>query len=57
MEHIRFKSPNDFAYNAFFSCRVLNCELEAEKLYATAESSIIDVCSNHHKQLKEMSSK
>jgi hypothetical protein len=54
MEQIRFKSHKDLAYDAFYSCRVLDCKLEAEKLYAT-ESSIIDVCLDHYNQLLEKS--
>lgn len=47
---IRFKSRQDLEYDAFYSCHVLGCELEAEKIYAT-ESKIVDVCSNHYKEL------
>ncbi len=47
---IKFKSQQDLEYDAFYSCHVLECELEAEKIYAT-ESKIVDVCSNHYKQL------
>lgn len=49
---IRFKSPEALAYDAFYSCHVLDCDVEAEKLYAT-QSKIIDVCSDHHKELME----
>jgi hypothetical protein len=47
---IKFKSYEDLAYDAFYSCHVLDCELEAEKIYAT-ESNIIDVCLNHYNEL------
>jgi len=47
---IIFKSYQDLEYNAFYSCYVFGCELEAEKIYAT-ESKIVDVCSNHYKEL------
>jgi hypothetical protein len=47
-----FKSRKDMAYDAFYSCYVLNCEVEAEKIYAT-KSRIIDVCSKHYKELIE----
>lgn len=47
---ITFKSHRDRAYDAFFSCNVSECELEAEKIYAT-ETSIVDVCLNHYKEL------
>jgi hypothetical protein len=49
---IKFKSYEDLAYDAFYSCHVFDCELEAEKIYAT-ESNIIDVCLNHYKELSE----
>lgn len=52
MEKMKFKSRQDLAYDAFYSCHVLNCEIEAEKIYAT-ESNIIDVCSDHYKELTE----
>ena len=47
---IMFKSHEDLAYDAFYSCRVVDCELEAEKLYST-ETKIVDVCSKHYKEL------
>ena len=49
---IQFKNARDLAYEAFYSCRVLDCTEEATKLYAT-ETNVIDVCQNHHKQLIE----
>ena len=49
---IKLKSYEDLAYDAFYSCHVLGCELEAEKIYAT-ESKIIDVCVIHYKDLIE----
>lgn len=47
---IIFKSYEDLAYDAFYSCNVSECELEAEKIYAT-ETSIVDVCLEHYKEL------
>lgn len=47
---IRFKSYEDLAHAAFYSCHVLGCELEAEKLYST-ETSLKDVCLDHYKEL------
>ena len=49
---INFKSYEDLAYDAFYSCHVVGCELEAEKLYST-ETQIKDVCLNHYKELTE----
>lgn len=51
---IKFKSYDDLEFDAFYSCHVLKCELEAEKIYAT-ETKIVDVCSNHYKELIEKS--
>jgi hypothetical protein len=47
---IIFKSYKDSENDAFFSCNVSECELEAEKIYAT-ETSIVDVCLKHYKEL------
>jgi hypothetical protein len=47
---IIFKSYEDLAYEAFYSCHVLECEIEAEKLYAT-ETQIRDVCIDHYTEL------
>lgn len=49
---IKFKSYEDLLNDAFYSCRVVGCDFEAEKLYST-ETKIIDVCLNHYKQLIE----
>ena len=49
-----FKSSQDLAFDAFFSCHVSGCDLEAEKIYAT-ETKIVDVCSNHYTELMEKS--
>lgn len=47
---ITFKSLKDTEYDAFYSCNVFGCELEAEKLYAT-ETQIKDVCVSHYTEL------
>lgn len=49
---ISFKSYEDLAFSAFYSCHVSDCELEAEKLYST-ETSLRDVCLNHYKELTD----
>jgi hypothetical protein len=49
---INFKSREDLAYDAFYSCHVLACDVEAAKIYAT-QSTIIDVCLDHYKELME----
>jgi hypothetical protein len=47
---MRFKSYQDLAYDAFYSCHVVGCEIEAEKLY-TSETQIRDVCIDHYAEL------
>jgi hypothetical protein len=47
---ITFKSYEDLEHIAFYYCHVLDCKLEAEKLYAT-ETQIRDVCINHYTEL------
>ena len=47
---IRFKSYEDLAYDAFYSCHILECDLEAEKLYST-DTQIRDVCMKHYTEL------
>lgn len=49
---IKFKSHEDRAYDAFYSCNVFECVLEAEKIYGT-ETSIVDVCLEHYKELMD----
>jgi hypothetical protein len=46
----KFKSLEDLAYDAFYSCQVLSCEVEAQKIYAD-ESQIRDVCITHYTEL------
>ena len=47
---ITFKPFEDRTFDAFYSCNVSECKLESEKIYAT-ETSIVDVCLNHYKEL------
>jgi len=49
---IKFKSHYDMAYDAFYSCQVIDCVLEAEKVYGT-ETTIVDVCLDHYTELLE----
>ena len=49
---IRFKSHEDLAYEAFYSCHVIGCDLEAQKIYGT-EIKIVDVCLDHYKELTD----
>jgi hypothetical protein len=48
---LRLKGRDEIIYNAFLICLVAGCEEEALKLWAT-ETSIIDVCEAHFKQLQ-----
>ena len=48
----KFKSYEDRAFDALYSCNVSECELEAEKIYATG-TSIVDVCLKHYKELAD----
>lgn len=45
-----FKSYEDMEYDALFVCHVLECQKEAERLFAT-ETRIADVCNDHYKEL------
>jgi hypothetical protein len=47
-----FKPYDELSDQAFFSCHVVGCNLEAEKLYGT-EISLRDVCLKHHKELTD----
>lgn len=47
---IKFKTYDDLNTQAFYSCHILGCELEAEKLYST-ETQIRDVCIKHYTEL------
>ena len=49
---IKFKEYEDLAYEAFYSCHVLGCDLEAQKIYG-AETKIVDVCLDHYKELTD----
>lgn len=48
---IRLKDPREKIYSAFHVCEVDKCINEAEKIYASAESRIIDLCIQHYNQI------
>lgn len=48
---LKLKNRNELIYNYFLICLISECEEEALKLWAT-ETSIIDVCETHFKQLQ-----
>ena len=49
---IKFKSSEDLAFDAFYSCHILGCDFEAEKIYPT-ESNIVDLCLKHYNELTD----
>ena len=48
---LRLKGRDAMIYNAFLICLIEDCEEEALKLWST-DTSIIDVCEPHFKQLQ-----
>ena len=48
---IRLKDPRDKIYSAFHVCEVDKCTNEAEEIYASSESRIIDLCLQHYNQI------
>ena len=45
------KNSKDLIYSAFQVCEVELCKNEAEKIYASSESRIIDLCESHYDQI------
>ena len=45
------KNPKDLIYSAYQICEVESCKKEAEKIYASSESRIIDLCESHYDQI------
>ena len=48
---MKLKNPKDKVYSAFHVCEIEKCELEAEKIYASSESRIVDLCLQHYKEI------
>ena len=48
---IRLKDPKTKIYSAFHVCEVDKCTNEAEEIYASSESRIIDLCLQHYNQI------
>jgi hypothetical protein len=44
----KLKNREELIYSALHVCHIEGCKLEAEKIYASSESSIIDVCNKHY---------
>jgi hypothetical protein len=45
------KNPKDLIYSAYQVCEVESCKKEAEKIYASSESRIVDLCESHYDQI------
>lgn len=45
------KNPKDLIYSAYQVCEVELCKKEAERIYASSESRIIDFCESHYNQI------
>ena len=45
----KLKNRNELIYSAFQVCHVDGCDLEADQIYDSSESSIIDICTKHYK--------
>lgn len=48
---LRLKDPKSLIYFAFQVCEIVECKEEAEKIYATSESRIVDLCITHYNQI------
>jgi len=47
---LQLKTRKELTYAAYMVCLISKCKEEATKIWAT-ESNIIDVCSEHYRQL------
>ena len=48
---MRLKDPKSLIYFAFQICEIEECQDEAEKIYASSESRIVDLCQNHYDKI------
>jgi len=48
---IKLKDPRALPYAGFQVCEVEDCKEESEKIWASSEIRIIDVCLNHYNQI------
>jgi hypothetical protein len=47
---LQLKTRKELIYNSYTICLISKCKEESTKMWAT-ESNIIDVCSEHYRQL------
>jgi hypothetical protein len=48
---LKLKDPRKLIYFAFQICEIEECKEEAERIYASSESRIIDLCQKHYNQI------
>ena len=48
---IKLKDPRALPYAGFQICEVDPCMEEAEKIWASSETRIIDICKKHYQQI------
>jgi hypothetical protein len=49
---IKFKSKDSKSLSAILYCDVLDCKVEADKLWASSESDMKDLCFDHYLELR-----
>ena len=49
---IKLKDPRALPYAGFQVCEIDPCSAEAEKIWASSETRIIDICTKHYDQIK-----
>jgi len=49
---IKLKNPKDLIYSAFQVCEIEDCKRESEKVWASSETRIIDICQEHFDQIE-----
>jgi hypothetical protein len=49
---IKLKDPKDLIYSAFQVCEIEGCKKESEKIWASSEIRIVDICKEHFDQLQ-----
>ncbi len=48
---IKLKDPRSLIYTTYQVCEIDPCVDEAEKIWASSESRIVELCEKHYKQL------
>lgn len=49
---IELKNPKDLPYAGYQVCEVKDCKEQSEKIWASSEIRIIDLCLKHYDQLR-----